>query len=405
MSFDILREWDLESFDPGLEFFPETERTTSLDVVTPANEDVAPEQVKFETPQADEMAREAASPNGNNFAADMVVNQGNHDFDLDFDVTEDIMAMWESESAARAQEDRDDLERERAGVGRKHERFGVERTDGAGGRVSNARQAADMLSDMQQMQTQKSYAQKLDDFNTTSEAGSDALQEEIDFWNRRIAELEERRQQMLDTTLMMGDTRVFVTDEGVYVDSDGNALSADDQAAVAARVAEGANVNNYEDFDDTKDHTAAAIYERDQAQDAIAEWDSIQDRLEAGEITLEQATEEQNNLRASLSGSVAARLDTALAASGESQPQEQVVAEAGANGFSLDLSSIGTDTSSMSFADSLDISASIQTQVQLAECFTCAVMDEPLTPTQPETAPTNDTVVRHDTSGFSISFD
>lgn len=152
MSFDILREWDLESFDPGLEFFPETERATSLEVVEPPSVETAPVIAELEIPEADEMAREAASFANQNFASDMVVNQGNHDFDLDFDVTEDMMALWEAESAARAQEDRDDLERERAGIGRKHERFGVERTDGAGGRLSNARQAADMIADMQQMQ-------------------------------------------------------------------------------------------------------------------------------------------------------------------------------------------------------------------------------------------------------------
>ncbi|HIL28708.1 MAG TPA: hypothetical protein EYG18_05520 [Micavibrio sp.] len=152
MSFDILREWDLESFDPGLEFFPETERATSLEVVEPPAVAAAAVTANIEVPKTDEMAREAASSANQNFASDMVVNQGNHDFDLDFDVTEDMMAMWGAESAARAQEDRDDLERERAGIGRKHERFGVERTDGAGGRVSNARQAADMIADMQQMQ-------------------------------------------------------------------------------------------------------------------------------------------------------------------------------------------------------------------------------------------------------------
>ncbi len=199
MSFDILREWDLESFDPGLEFFPETERATSLEVVEPPAVAAAQVTANIEVPKTDEMAREAASSANQNFASDMVVNQGNHDFDLDFDVTEDMMAMWEAESAARAQEDRDDLERERAGIGRKHERFGV--NDKHSSDMNNTRRAMEAISDMQQMQSNNihSFSGSITDngynFNINGESFEISDDEMAQIARKKRLELEEQMAQ------------------------------------------------------------------------------------------------------------------------------------------------------------------------------------------------------------------
>lgn len=349
MSFDILREWDLESFDPGLEFFPETERTTSLDVVTPANEDVAPEQVKFETPQADEMAREAASPNGNNFAADMVVNQGNHDFDLDFDVTEDIMAMWESESAARAQEDRDDLERERAGVGRKHERFGV--NDKHSSDMNSTRRAMDAISDMQQMQSS----------NIHSFSGS-------------------------------------ITDNGYNFNINGKefAMSDDEIADLARRK----RLALEEEIARAR-ASGASQDELDDLQTRLNAWTQIDDIYSSGEpITDADRADvlgiigDNEDLQADLLAQESARYE---ATKENTTGIENTTAE---SGYSFDASSLPEQTAAASaMLDGPE--EGIQTNVQLALAFDNAVMD---TPTNKPVQETNPSLNNENNSGFSFTF-
>lgn len=380
MSFDILREWDLESFDPGLEYFPDTVRSASVEIATPAANDSNDQLSTLPEPNYDEMAREAAIASFENLSAGTVASEGN----FDFDITDPMEQEWADLSAARAQEDRDDLERERAGVGKKHERFGVEDRDG---KSAQATQRAAM-ADMAQMQAQQQAQTEMQNtFNEQNIAASKAFREQLEYYNQLIAQAQADYDAYYDSTLMLNNgTRVFETNNGDLVDADGNALSELELREVQQRIAEGETVNNHEILQGKAEFVEQTIEDRNQVKASIQRLEDIDKRVQRGEITIEQGLEEQETIINSMPPEVRERYEGELEAAQNEPYLPKETLNADNAEVRLDLSSLSTQNSTASlnlFGDNEDITTSIS----LATEFELASYD--IEKTTPETPSIN----------------
>ncbi len=207
----------------------------------------------------------------------------------------------EIEQAERAAErqamDRDDLEKERAGVNVKRSRFSGETSEFRLGQGESDKQVAQnaILMTMAEMAT-PSYQQAYEQFSQTSRIARQTAED-------TLADLQEKRQQLyllmeqLDSNaLRISDgSRAYVGDNGQYHDKDGQVLVGDDHEEAQAAHLENPDATSWKERSDLGAQFDMLGQQEQEVIDYIEELDRMDFRAESGELTedeLEQATQE-----------------------------------------------------------------------------------------------------------------